>query len=128
MPINGQDLSLGDIHTATGSVAEEFNAAASATCVDLAGQRSPVDPDGRRAFWQLSFAGPEGWRGCFQTAAPSFQAALGRATVLGANPGGEVVGIGFRAFGMADYWLDRLLTDADEIVDMPAPAGIEALR
>ncbi len=73
-------------------------------------------------WWQLSFADDSGFLGGFATQAQSFWMALARASIFGANPGGEVQGFGYTAEAVDPAYLDRLLT-SDEVENMPEPTG-----
>lgn len=64
--------------------------------------------------WWLSFADDDGFRGVALVDAEDFPSAHLRASILGLNPGGEVVGF-------------ELPDDGDDVVEFRAAFGREAL-
>jgi hypothetical protein len=82
----------------------------------------------------LSFAGPEGFRGCCVVKAPDLDSAIHLATMLGINPGGECVGFPFDMTDCPPKYHDRLLSKEDvaamdlEMGEDGEPVPIEELQ
>lgn len=79
------------------------------------------DNDGLITVWWLSFTDPTFLGGMF-IEAPTMLAAVARSHMLGINPGGEVLAMGFRAEAVEPGWVNRLLTKA-EAEDAPVFPG-----
>lgn len=122
MTINGIPDDEVEWITETGLVHDECVArfVAAVRAGEVVGRPSERGPDGRRVFWQLSFASG-GWRGGYVAAADTIIDALALAVAGDHYPGGQVMGVGFRARAVMDGYVGRLLTDRDEVRDMPEP-------
>lgn len=90
--------------------------------------------------WWLSFAGDTpvpladqvpggpGFRGVVIVEAPTMFLAALKATMLGINPGGEVMGMAFPSGILDSGWYDRLLTQGEaEQVDEEMAAAYQRL-